>query len=185
MRVLVACEESQVVTEQFIKRGHDVMSCDFKPGAKNLPHYQGNVLDILYSKKFDLGIMHPPCTFICNGSMNWINRVPGRRQKMEEGIEFVRLLMDAPIEMIAIENPVGKINTMIRKPDQILRAYEFGHIFKKDIALWLKNLPLLKPTHVVPGPYRTLDTASSNPNRAKIKSRTFLGVAKAMAEQWG
>lgn len=184
MKILIACEFSGIVRDAFIKRGHDAMSCDLLPTEKPGPHYQGNVLDIL-NDGWDLMIAHPPCTYICNGSMNWINREPGRKEKMEAALIFVKALMDAPIERIAIENPVGKINTRIRRPDQIIKAFQFGHIFSKDVALWLKNLPPLVPTYTVPGPHRTLDTASQNPNRAKIKSRTFKGIAKAMAEQWG
>lgn len=183
-RVLVGCEFSGIVRDAFRDRGHYAMSCDLVASERPGPHYKGNVLDVI-NDGWDLGIFHPPCTYICNGSMNWINREPGRRQKMEDALIFVKALMDAPIKRKAIENPVGKINTRIRKPDQIIRAYQFGHIFSKDIALWLEGLPPLTPTHIVPGPHRTLDTASQNPNRTKIKSRTFKGVAAAMAEQWG
>jgi len=184
MKVLVACEFSGIVRDAFKARGHFAYSCDLLPTERPGYHYQGDVTRIL-EKGWDLMIAHPPCTYLCRGSLNWINRDPGRKEKMEKALDFVRLLMNAPIEKIALENPIGKINTVVRKPEQIVYAWQFGHIYSKDVCLWLKNLPPLVPTMIVPGPHKVLDTASQNPNRSKIKSRTFTGIAKAMAEQWG
>jgi hypothetical protein len=187
VKVLVACEYSGVVRDAFIARGHDAMSCDLLPTERLGPHYKGNVFDILYDG-WDMMIAHPPCTYLCRGGLTWIYRDPGRLEKQHEAIEFVRRLLEAPIEKIALENPIGKISTIIRKPDQITYPFEFGHIYKKDICLWLKNLPPLSPTYIVPGPHKTFDFASSNrytKNGASKKSKTFKGVARAMAEQWG
>ena len=186
MRVLVACEFSDTVRSAFERRGHDAWSCDLLPSDKpgNRKHIQGDVLNIL-NDGWDFMIGHPPCTFVCRGGLTWLNRDPGRKDKMMQAIEFFRILDNAPIERIALENPIGKLNTMYRKPDQIVYAYQFGHIYQKDICLWLKGLPKLQPTHVVPGPYKTLDFASQNKNRWKLKVKTFTGLAKAMAEQWG
>lgn len=133
-------------------------------------------------------IAHPPCTYICAGSMNWINREPGRKEKMISAVEFCKEIMDAPIHRIAMENPIGRLSTLYRKPDQVVRAYQFGHAYKKDVCLWLKNLPPLKPTMIVPPPYKTFDYWSTNrftTSGGSKKSITFQGIADAMADQWG
>jgi hypothetical protein len=186
MRVLVGCEFSDTVRSEFERLGHDAWSCDLLPSLKpgNRKHIQGDVRKYLRDG-WDMFIGHPPCTFVCRGGLNWINRDPGRKEKMYEAIEFFKELDQAPIYYKALENPIGKINTVYRKPDQIVYAYQFGHIYSKDICLWLTNLPPLKPTMIVPGPYKTLDFASQDPKRWHKKVKTFSGLARAMAEQWG
>ena len=147
-RVLIACERFGVIRDAFIKAGHDAMSCDLVDTAVPGPHYTGDVRDIL-DDGWDLMIAHPACTYLCSSGLHWNHRVPGRAQLTEEALDFVRLLMAAPISRIAIENPMGRIGTAIRKADQTIQPYEFGDNASKRTGLWLKNLPLLKPTGFV------------------------------------
>lgn len=147
-RVLIACERFGVIRDAFIKAGHDAVSCDLVETAVPGPHYTGDVRDIL-EDGWDLMIAHPDCTYLCSSGLHWNNRVPGRAQLTEEALDFVRLLMAAPISRIAIENPMGRIGTAIRKADQSIQPYEFGDNASKRTGLWLKNLPLLKPTGFV------------------------------------
>ena len=147
-RVLIACERFGVIRDAFIKAGHDAMSCDLVDTAVPGPHYTGDVRDIL-DDGWDLMIAHPDCTYLCSSGLHWNHRVPGRAQLTEEALDFVRLLMAAPISRIAIENPMGRIGTAIRKADQTIQPYEFGDNASKRTGLWLKNLPLLKPTGFV------------------------------------
>jgi hypothetical protein len=198
MKVLVACEFSGVVRDAFIARGHDAISCDFLPSDRPGPHYRDDVIAFL-EDGWDMMIAFPPCTYLCAGGNNWLNRRPDLawRENREVALEFVESLLEAPIERIALENPIGAINSRIRKPDQIIRPWMFGHEYNKDICLWLKNLPPLVPTHgardrsllllAVPGPHRKLDFWSSerNPGGRSRKSITFQGIADAMADQWG
>lgn len=194
MRVLVACEFSGTVRDAFIARGHEAISCDLLPTEKEGPHYQGDVRDILYDG-WDLMIAHPPCTYLSVAGLHWNNKRIERQQKTEEALEFVKLLLDAPINKIALENPVGAIGTKIRKSDQIINPYQFGHIERKRTCLWLKNLPKLIPTNPVEpekgwrdssGKVRYfVDSLTPSEDRWKIRSKTFSGVAEAMADQWG
>jgi hypothetical protein len=186
MKILIACEFSGVVRDAFTKKGHNVTSCDLLPSDTPGNHYKGNVEDIL-DNQWDMMIAFPPCTYICNGSLNWLHREPGRYDKMLKSIEFVKKLLNADIPKIALENPIGKISTMVRKPNQIVRPWMFGHEYNKDICLWLKNLPDLKPTNHIDPPYKKLDFWSTkrNPEGRSLKSITFKGIAEAMAEQWG
>lgn len=189
MRVLVACEFSGVVREAFRDRGHDAWSCDILPSMDNSKyHIQDDVINHL-DDGWDLMIAHPPCTFICSGSMNWINRESGRKEKMFTSIDFCKLLINSNIEKIAMENPIGRLSTLYRKPDQIFRVWEFGEMYKKDVCLWLKNLPKLKTkTTLKPEHLKTFDFWSSErytKSGGSKKSITFKGVATAMAEQWG
>ena len=147
-RVLIACERFGVIRDAFIKAGHDAMSCDLVDTAVPGPHYTGDVRDIL-DDGWDLMIAHPDCTYLCSSGLHWNHRVPGRAQLTEDALDFVRLLMAAPISRIAIENPMGRIGTAIRKADQTIQPYEFGDNASKRTGLWLKNLPLLKPTGFV------------------------------------
>lgn len=152
-RVLVACEYSGVVRDAFIRAGHDAMSCDLLPTERPGPHYQGDVLDIL-DDGWDLMIAHPPCTYLCSSGLHWNKRVPGRDEKTHEAMLFVLNLMgegfvDNPIPRIALENPIGRISTAYRKPDQTIQPYMFGHDASKATCLWLKNLPPLFPTKIV------------------------------------
>jgi hypothetical protein len=181
MRVLVACEYSGTVRDAFIARGHDAMSCDLLPTEKPGPHYRGNVLDIL-DDGWDLMIAHPPCTHLAVSGARWWK---DKLNEQSKALDFVRLLMTAPVPRIAIENPVSKISTAIRKPDQIVQPWQFGHGETKATCLWLKGLPLLVPTQVVDGREARIHKMSPGPDRWKERSRTYQGVADAMASQWG
>lgn len=196
MRVLIACESSGRTRDAFIARGHDAMSCDLLPTDAPGPHYQGDVRDIL-GDGWDLMIGHPPCTYLSVSGMHWTTRGLRDPQLTENALEFVRLLMDAPIPHIAIENPVSVISTRIRKPDQIINPYQFGHDASKKTCLWLKNLPLLRPTQfveprIVNGKPRWGNQTDSGQNklppskdRWKIRSETYSGISAAFADQWG
>ena len=187
MKVLVACEFSGIVREAFKAKGHDAWSCDLLPTDISGNHIQGDVLEIL-DDGWDLMIAHPPCTYIANGGNNWLNRRPDLkwRENRELWAAFFMELINAPIERIAVENPIGCMSTKYRKPDQIVHPYMFGHDIRKDTCLWLKNLPLLSPTNIVSPPYRKIDYWSNkrNPNGRSLKSITYQGIANAMAEQW-
>ena len=196
MRVLVACEYSGVVRDAFLTAGHDAMSCDLLPTDVPGPHYQGDVADIL-EQQWDLLIAHPPCTYLCSSGLHWNKRRPERAQLTEQALEFVKRLMDAPIKRIAIENPVGCISTRIRRADQTIQPWQFGHDASKATCLWLKNLPRLRPTEMVEGRLvngkpRWANQTDSGQNRLgpsddrwKKRSETYAGIAKAMASQWG
>lgn len=196
MKVLVACEYSGSVRDAFIARGHEAVSCDLLPTDAPGPHYQGDVRDILYDG-WDLMVAHPPCTYLSVSGMHWTTRGLRDPQLTEDALEFVRLLLDAPIERIALENPVSVISSRIRKPDQIITPYQFGHDASKKTCLWLKNLPHLVSTdyvepRVVNGKKRWGNQTDSGQNklppsadRWKIRSETYAGIAAAMADQWG
>jgi len=197
MRVLVACEYSGTVRDAFIRAGHYALSCDLLPTDSAIgDHYQGNVLDIL-DHGWDLMIAHPPCTYLCSSGLHWNKRIPERAQKTEEALEFVQVLLDAPIAKIALENPIGCISTRIRKPDQTIQPYQFGDDASKATCLWLKGLPPLRPTQfveprMVNGKPRWANQTDSGQNRLppsadrwKIRSETYVGIAEAMVAQWG
>lgn len=196
MRVLVACEYSGTVRDAFLRAGHDAMSCDLLPTDRPGPHHQGDVLDIL-GDSWDLMIAHPPCTYLSVSGMHWTRRGLRDPQLTEDALAFVQTLMDAPIPRIAIENPISVISSRIRKPDQIVQPWQFGHDASKKTCLWLKNLPLLASTQVVPprvvnGRERWGNQTNSGQNklgpsddRWKIRSTTYQGLADAMALQWG
>lgn len=196
MRVLVACESSGAVRDAFIALGHFAVSCDLLPTDVPGPHYQGDVFDII-DDGWDLMIAHPPCTYLSVSGMHWTARGFRDPKLTEDALEFVRVLMDAPISRIAIENPVSVISSRIRKPDQIIQPYQFGHDASKKTCLWLKSLPLLRPTcfvepRVVDGKSRWANQTDSGQNnlpiskdRWKLRSKTYQGMASAMAEQWG
>lgn len=182
MRVLIACEFSGTVRRAFQALGHDVWSCDLLPSEDASPkHYQQNVLSVL-NKDWDLMIAHPPCTHLAVSGARWWR---GKEREQAEALEFVRQLMRAPVAKIAIENPVSKISTAIRKPDQIIQPWMFGHGETKTTCLWLKNLPLLKPTMLVSGREARIHKMPPSPDRGKERSRTYNGIALAMATQWG
>ena len=195
MRVLVACESSGAVRDAFIRAGHDAVSCDLLPTDAPGPHYQGSVLDII-ADGWDLMVAHPPCTYLSVSGMHWTTRGLRDPKLTEDALEFARALMNAPIEKIAIENPVSIISSRIRKPDQIIQPHQFGHDASKKTCLWLKNLPLLKPTNHIPGrmvggKLRWANQTDSGQNRLppskdrwKLRSQTYWGIAQAMAEQW-
>lgn len=181
MKVLVACEFSGVVREAFAAKGHDAWSCDLLPSEKPGKHIQGNVLDIL-DQEWDLMIAHPPCTYLAVSGARWWK---DRLEEQEKALDFVRMLMDAPCGKIAIENPVSKISTAIRKPDQIIQPWQFGHGETKATCLWLKGLPKLAPTNIVDGRDNRIHKMPPSANRGKERSRTYQGIADAMANQWG
>ena len=193
MRVLIACEYSGRVRDAFRALGHDAWSCDLLPTDVPGPHIQGDVLGILVDG-WDLMIAHPPCTFLCSSGLHWNKRRPGRQAQTDQSLEFVRALMAAPIPRIAIENPIGCISTQIRKPDQTIQPWQFGHPESKATCLWLKGLPLLTPTEVLTKPaggtWANQTPTGQNKlgpskNRWKIRSETYQGIATAMAAQWG
>lgn len=193
MKVLIACEYSGTVRDAFIQRGHDAMSCDLLPTDMPGPHYQGDVRDILEAG-WDLMIAHPPCTYLCSSGLHWNKRRPERAAQTEEALQFVQLLLDANIPRIALENPVGCISTRIRKPDQTIHPWQHGDPESKATCLWLKGLPLLEPSNVLPLPEsgRWANQTPSGQNklgpsedRWKIRSQTYQGIANAMAQQWG
>ncbi len=213
MRVLIACERFGVIRDEFIKRGHDAWSCDLVDSLVPGPHITGDVRDIL-DQGWDLMIAHPDCTYLTN-SAAWAFKDGPYHQKVKEGtlvgeerrqarmgaLDFVRLLMDAPIPRIAIENPIGAISTAIRKPDQIIHPYEYGDDASKATCLWLKGLPALTPTNRVQGRIvlingkeveRWANQTDSGQNRlgpsedrAMARAKTYRGWAEAMANQWG
>lgn len=183
MRVLVACEFSGVVRDAFNYSGlHEAVSCDLLPTERyKWRHIQGDVRDYL-TDDWDLMIAHPPCTYLAVSGARWFKN---RLREQEEALEFVRALMNAPIPRIAIENPISVISSRIRKPDQIIQPWMFGHGETKATCLWLKNLPPLKPTKIVGGRVPRVHHASPGPDRWKERSRTLKGIAEAMADQWG
>jgi site-specific DNA-cytosine methylase len=183
VKVLVACEYSGAVRDAFIANGHDAMSCDLLPTDAPGPHYQGDMFDLELSA-FDLLIAFPPCTHLAVSGARWFpaKRADGRQQA---ALDFVRRIMAAPVERIAIENPVSIISTEIRKPDQTIQPWQFGHGEVKRTCLWLKNLPLLTPTNIVDGREPRVWKLPPGPDRWKERSKTFPGIAAAMADQWG
>jgi hypothetical protein len=237
MKVLIACEFSGTVRDAFIRKGHYAMSVDYLPcerdkdnflcadGEKHnlITHMQGDVLDIINSEeRWDLMIAFPPCTYLCSSGLHWNKRKPDRAKKTEEALVFIRKLLEAPIEKIALENPVGCISTRIRKYDQKIQPWQFGHDASKRTCLWLKNLPRLKPTRIIPPKgwklandeqfvkykkvdgflFGTNDSSCGKPiwgnqtpsgqnnlgpseDRWKLRSKTYEGIAEAMANQWG
>ena len=181
MKVLIACEYSGTVRDAFLSLGIEAMSCDLLPTDKEGPHYQGNVLDIL-DQGWSHMIAHPPCTHLAVSGARWFK---DKQQEQLDALEFVQQLMDAPIPHIAIENPISVISTKIRKPDQIIQPWMFGHGETKATCLWLKNLPKLQPTDIVDGREQRIHNLPPSKDRWKIRSTTYTGIAKAMAGQWG
>jgi hypothetical protein len=196
VKVLVACEYSGAVRDAFIRAGHEAVSCDLLPTDVAGPHYQGDVRDVL-GDGWDLMVAHPPCTYLSVSGMHWTRRGLRDPQLTEDALTFVRLLMDAPIARIAVENPVSVISSRIRKPDQIVQPWMFGHDASKKTCLWLKGLERLTPTNIVEprivnGRKRWGNQTDGGQNklppsadRWKIRSETYSGIAAAMATQWG
>ncbi len=181
MRVLVACEYSGVVRDAFLRRGHDAMSCDLLPTDAEGPHYQGDVRDIL-GDGWDLMIAHPPCTHLCVSGARWF---ASKVKEQADALAFVACLLNAPIPRICLENPVSVISTRIRKPDQTIQPWQFGHGETKATCLWLVGLPRLRPTEIVAGRDDRIHRLPPTPDRWKIRSQTYTGIAEAMASQWG
>lgn len=225
MKILVACEESQAITKELRKLGHEAFSCDLLPCSGGHPewHYQQDIFEIIYAKggvlengnkyfiegNWDLMIAHPPCTFLAVSGARWLYNKDGsknieRWENQAKALDFVQKLMDAPIEKIAIENPISVISSQIRKPDQIVHPWMFGDKVSKSTCFWLKNLPLLKPTNIVEKGefkewickktgklkrqatwyYEALKKSKSTAERRTLRSKTFKGMAEAIANQW-
>jgi len=209
MRILVACEESQAITKEFRKLGHEAFSCDLLPCSGGHPewHYQQDVFEVI-NKGWDMMIAHPPCTFLAVSGARWLYNKDGsknveRWKNQAEALDFVQRLMDAPIDKIAIENPISVISSNIRKPEQIIQPWMFGDKAQKSTCLWLKNLPLLEPTDIVEKGefiefiskkgvkkkqpkwyFDALKNAKTPAERRTLRSKTFKGIAEAMAKQW-
>lgn len=182
MRALIACEFSGVVRRAFRERGHDAWSCDLLPAEDGSEfHFQGDALGYL-NDGWDLMIAHPPCTHLAVSGARWFK---DKREEQQQALDFVRALMVAPIDRIAIENPISIISSRIRKPEQIIQPWQFGHGETKATCLWLKNLPKLEPTNIVDGREARVHRMPPGPDRWKERSRTFEGIAAAMADQWG
>lgn len=209
MRILVACEESQAITKELRKLGHEAFSCDLLPCSGGHPewHYQQDVFEVI-DKGWDMMVAHPPCTFLAVSGARWLYNKDGSKNKerwenQAKALDFVQKLMDAPIEKIAIENPVSVISSNIRKPDQIVQPWMFGDKAQKSTCLWLKNLPLLEPTDIVEKGefvefiskkgvkkkqakwyFDALKNAKTTEERRTLRSKTFKGMAEAIAKQW-
>jgi site-specific DNA-cytosine methylase len=180
MKVLIACEYSGTVRDAFLRLGHDAMSCDLLSTDVPGPHYQGDVFDII-NDGWDLMIAHPPCTHLAVSGARWFKE---KIKEQAEALVFVRRLMDANIPRICVENPVSIISSKIRKPDQIIQPWMFGHGETKATCLWLKGLPNLKATNIVSGREHRVHLMPPGPNRWKERSKTFQGIADAMSSQW-
>jgi hypothetical protein len=209
MKILVACEESQAVTKELRKLGHEAFSCDLLPCSGGYPewHYQQDVFEVI-NKGWDMMIAHPPCTFLAVSGARWLYNKDGSKNEerwnnQAEALDFVQRLMDAPIDKIAIENPISVISSNIRKPEQIIQPWMFGDKAQKSTCLWLKNLPLLEPTDIVEKGefiefiskkgvkkkqpkwyFDALKNAKTPAERRTLRSKTFKGIAQAMAKQW-
>ncbi len=183
MKILIPCEFSGVVREAFIKKGHDAVSCDLLPTEKPGPHYQGNIFDII-NDGWDMMIAFPPCTHLAVSGARYFEkkRKDGRQQ---QGIDFFMDLVNTNIEKICIENPVGIMSTIYRRPDQYIQPWEFGHGETKKTGLWLKNLPPLMATKIMEGRENRIWKMPPGPDRGKLRSRFYTGFAAAMADQWG
>ena len=197
MSLLVGCESSGTVRDAFRARGIDAYSCDLLQDQSGSPyHIVGDVLDVIASRHWDALIAHPPCTYLCSSGLHWNKKRPEREQQTEFALQFVRALLNAPISHIAIENPVGRIGTAIRQADQYIQPYQFGHDASKRTGLWLKNLPKLRPTafiepRMVNNKPRWSNQTDSGQNRLgpsadrwQLRSKTYQGIAVAMANQW-
>ena len=184
MRVLVGCEYSGAVRDAFRARGHDACSVDLMESeGSGRFHYQGDIAAVIASgEHWDMLIAFPPCTHLCVSGARWFR---DKAREQADALAFVSMLMNAPIPKIAIENPVGVISTHIRPPDQIIQPWQFGHGETKATCLWLKGLPKLQPTNIVAGREPRIHKMAPGPNRGKERSRTYAGIAEAMAEQWG
>jgi len=195
-KVLIACEYSGTVRDAFIRAGHDAMSCDLLPTDVAGPHYQGDVKYVL-DDQWDLLIAHPPCTYMTNSGVSWLHKDPARWALLDDAAAFFNLLLDAPVKRIAVENPImhkyAKERIGNRKQDQVVQPWMFGHMEQKGTCLWLKNLPLLTATNNVKAEMlllpdnerQRLHYLPPGPDRWKLRSKTYQGIADAMAAQWG
>ena len=181
MKVGILCEFSGTVRDSFIEFGHDAISCDLLPTEKKGPHIQNDCLSVDWSD-FDLLICHPPCTHLAVSGARWFK---DKKDEQIAALCFVKKLMELPVKMIAIENPISIISSKIRKPDQIIQPWQFGHGETKATCLWLKGLPKLIPTNIVEGRDNKIHKMPPSLDRWKLRSKTYIGIAKAMADQWG
>ena len=190
MKILVACEFSGIVRNAFIEQGHDARSCDLLPTESPGPHYQDNIFHVLTKTMYewDLMIAHPPCTYLANSGVCWLHKQEGRMDKMFDGAMFFKALLEADIPKICIENPIMHkyaVEIIGRRQDQVIQPWMFGHPESKATCLWLKNLKPLIPTRVMSVREQRLHKLPPSPDRAKLRSITYKGIAEAMAEQWG
>jgi site-specific DNA-cytosine methylase len=181
LRVLIGCEFSGIVRDAFARKGHNAWSCDLIPSEKPRKHFIGDITEIL-DYGWDMLIAFPPCTYLCVSGARWFK---DRQREQFQALNFIQTLMDSPIKKICIENPIGVISTRIRKPDQIIQPWQFGHGETKSTCLWLKNLPKLIPENIVEGREHRIHEMSPGKNRSMERSRTYPGIAEAMANQWG
>lgn len=185
MKVLVACEESQEVCKAFRELGHEAYSCDILPCSGGHPewHFQEDVFKVIEQEHWDLMVAHPPCTHLCvSGARHFKEKIADGRQ--QEGIDFFMKLANAPIERICIENPICIMSSKYKKPTQIIHPWMFGHGETKATCLWLKGLPILKPSNIVSERVQRVYRLPPSKDRAMLRSKTYLGIAKAMANQW-
>lgn len=183
MRVLVACEFSGVVRRAFRARGHDAWSCDLEPAEDGGEHRQEDAWIVAEEDDWDLMIAHPPCTHLSSSGARWFK---DKKEAQEQAIWFFKMLANEDhIPRIAIENPIGIMSTLYRKPDQIIQPWQFGHGETKATCLWLKGLPKLTPTNIVAGREARVHRMAPGPERARERSRTYQGIGNAMAEPWG
>ena len=186
MKILVACEYSGRVRDAFIKQGHDAVSCDLLPSDTDGPHYQGDVFDII-NDGWDLMVAHPPCTYLCNSGVSWLYRQEGRWDAMKNGANFFKKLLECDIPKFAIENPImhkHAVEIIGKRQNQVIQPWMFGHGETKATCLWLKGLPELQPTNIVEGREQRLHKLPPSPDRWKLRSTTYQGIANAMAQQW-
>ena len=196
MKILVACEFSGTVRDAFLKKGHDAISCDILEGDGDGPHYQGDIRDILYNG-WDLIIAHPPCTYLANSGVSWLHKDESRWPKLDEAADFFNLFLNLPNQKICVENPImhkyAKERIGNRNQSQVVQPWMFGHLEQKATCLWLRGLPLLKETKNVkeemlaltPAERQKLHWLPPSPTRWKLRSKTYQGIADAMADQWG
>lgn len=192
MKILVGCEESQTITIELRKLGHEAYSCDIQECSGGHPewHIINDVIEIAYKEKWDMMIAHPPCTYLCNSGVRWLDIRNGkptwieRYNKTLEASKFFKLLLNAPMHRIAIENPIPHKYGELPKYTQIIQPWQFGHGETKSTCLWLKNLPKLIPTNIVNGRDQNIWKTGPSNDRSKIRSKTYPGIAKAIAEQW-
>lgn len=196
MKILVACEFSGTVRDAFIKKGHEAMSCDLMEGEGDGPHYQGDIRDVLF-EDWDMVIAHPPCTYLANSGVMWLHRDPSRWAKLDDAAQFFNMFLDLKVPKLCIENPVmhkyGKERIGYRQQSQVVQPWMFGHMEQKATCLWLRGLPKLEPTDIVkeammklsPADRQRLHWLPPSPTRWKERSKTYQGLADAMADQWG
>jgi site-specific DNA-cytosine methylase len=183
MKVAILCEFSGIVRDAFAEKGHEAISFDLLTTEKPGLHVQKDIMEFPkeYWEQYDLIIAHPPCTHLAVSGARWFNE---KQEEQKEALDFVKYILDLPVPRIALENPISIISTHIRKPDQIIQPWMFGHGETKSTCLWLKNLPKLVPTNIVEGREARIHKCSPGPERWKERSRTYTGIAEAMAEQW-